>query len=91
VLKTANETVKYTARYSRHGFNAFAAFGLAGGAAPHSVVTPIATYSPWLADRQFEETFRAFGTILWSTSTVAMSFGAWSSNPRRFPKVTSLK
>ena len=58
MLKTTTETVKYTARYLRHKLTAFAAFGVVDGAEPHSVVTPIATYSPWRADRLFEETFR---------------------------------
>ena len=50
-------------RYYRQKFDAFRSFGQAGvtgadGYLPHSVVYPVATYSPWLADQEFQAAYR---------------------------------
>ena len=60
-MKAWTQGVQYAYRYARHKFDAFQAFGPAGANGgshlPHSVVRPVATYSPWRADRQFQVAF----------------------------------
>jgi O-methyltransferase len=63
-LKSWIQAVRYTYRYTRHRLDAFKAFGDAGAAPgsshlPHSVVQPVATYSPWRADPEFQAVFTA--------------------------------
>jgi O-methyltransferase len=53
---------RYAFRFLRSKVDAFRAFGSAGleaGRLPHSVVRPIATYSPWRADGEFQKVYRA--------------------------------
>ena len=47
--------VNYVYRYMSHKLDAFQAFGEVNGRLPHSIVKPVATYSPWRADREFQE------------------------------------
>jgi O-methyltransferase len=54
---------RYAYRYVRNKVDAFRAFGEAGlkaGRLAHSVVEPIATYSPWRSDAEFQ---RVYGLI----------------------------
>ena len=56
------QSLQYAYRYARQKADAFKAFDgrlAAGTHVPHSVVTPLATYSPWLADSEFQATFKA--------------------------------
>jgi O-methyltransferase len=60
-LKALIQGAQYAYRYARHKFDAFQAFGPAGvnggSHLPHSVVRPVATYSPWRADHEFQAAF----------------------------------
>ncbi|MGD0300532.1 MAG: TylF/MycF/NovP-related O-methyltransferase [Bryobacteraceae bacterium] len=60
-MKAWTQGVQYAYRYVRHKYDAFQAFGPAGanggGLLPHSVVRPVATYSPWRADPEFQTAF----------------------------------
>jgi O-methyltransferase len=58
-LRTLVEGGRYAYGYVRHKFDAFQAFGDCdeGSHLPHSVVRPVATYSPWRTDRDFQATF----------------------------------
>ena len=60
-MKAWTQGVQYAYRYARHKYDAFQAFGPAGanggGLLPHSVVRPVATYSPWRADLEFQKAF----------------------------------
>jgi O-methyltransferase len=63
ILRTLIEGGRYVYGYVRHKFDAFQAFGDCdeGSHLPHSVVRPIASYSPWRTDREFRATFEAIG------------------------------
>ena len=52
---------RYVYGYVRHKFDAFQAFGDCddGSLLPHSVVRPIASYSPWRTDKEFQAAFQA--------------------------------
>jgi O-methyltransferase len=58
-LRSLVEGGRYAYGYVRHKFDAFQAFGDCeeGTHLPHSVVRPVATYSPWRTDRDFHATF----------------------------------
>ena len=63
-MKAWVQAVRYAFRYIRYKLDAFQAFGKAGvdgtgSHLPHSVVKPLATYSPWRADSEFQAAFRA--------------------------------
>jgi O-methyltransferase len=65
-MKAWTQGVQYAYRYARHKFDAFQAFGPAGANGgshlPHSVVRPVATYSPWRADHEFQAAFELIRT-----------------------------
>jgi O-methyltransferase len=60
-VKGLMQGAQYAYRYARHKYDAFQAFGPAGENGgellPHSVVRPVATYSPWRADHEFQAAF----------------------------------
>lgn len=58
-MKAWIQGIQYAYRYTRHKFDAFQAFGRINGGSllPHSVVRPLATYSPWRSDREFQAAF----------------------------------
>lgn len=62
-MKTLLQGAQYAYRYARHKYDAFQAFGPAGenggSHLPHSVVRPVATYSPWRADHEFQAAFES--------------------------------
>lgn len=56
------QATQYAYRYATRKLDAFQAFGEAGVSPskphlPHSVLKPLATYSPWRADTEFRRTF----------------------------------
>ena len=63
-MRALLNSIHYICRYLRAKSDAFQAFGSAGrsgtGLLPHSVVTPVATYSPWIADESF---LRVYGRV----------------------------
>jgi O-methyltransferase len=56
------DSARYVFRYTLTKFDAFQAFGAAGrtgaGHLPHSVVYPLATYSPWITDTAFQRFYK---------------------------------
>ena len=66
IVKALLRGAQYAYRYTTHKFDAFRAFGSAAAAPgshllPHSIVKPVATYSPWLSDLEFKKTFHVIG------------------------------
>jgi O-methyltransferase len=56
------QSAKYITRFALSKFDSFQAFSDSGqkgtGHLPHSVVNPLATYSPWKADQEFQRAHR---------------------------------
>lgn len=60
-MSVLTQGAQYVFRYARSKFDSFQAFGELGEKGtshlPHSVVTPLATYSPWKTDAEFQRVF----------------------------------